>query len=246
MAKRIFSAILISLFVLPLTSCQSYERPYPDYFTGEYVQEHYELIDMNLVYLQSYHRRTSRISLNGQEYQFMKIKEVPLAQFVGMVSYTSLFPSYRHYILFNLESPVNPICDFEIEKIELYARKSGLAMGGEGFDKYGELIYSKQLYEVNTLEVMQEISESIRNADKENEYPPKLKYGNQTITLRIHFKEYENIVWDAEVGEKEGKYYLYILLVDEERGIFSLDGNYVYAYVGPQFDAMMESLLADL
>ena len=35
---------------------------------------------------------------------------------------------------------------------------------------------------------------------------------NTAISIRIHFKEYENIVWDAEIGKRDGKYYLYIIL----------------------------------
>ena len=60
--------------------------------------------------------------------------------------------------------------------------------------------------------------------------------------MRIHFKEYENIVWDAEIGKKDGKYYLYIILVDEEQKVFSGNSDYAYVYVGPNFDALMESL----
>ena len=72
----------------------------------------------------------------------------------------------------------------------------------------------------------------------------KSRLNNQSTfsTIRVHFQEYKNIGWDAEVGEKGGKYYLKLILVDEERKIFSLDDNISYVYVGPNFDALMESL----
>ena len=65
---------------------------------------------------------------------------------------------------------------------------------------------------------------------------------NETVAVRVHFQEYENIVWDAEIAELDGKYYLKLILVDEERKIFSLDDNISYVYVSPNFDALMESL----
>jgi len=244
MAKKIVSFTIAIVFFLSLVSCSltSYERRYPSYFTGEYVKEHYELVDMNLVYLESYQKRTSGISRNGLNCRFMKIKDVPLEQFVGMTSYISLFSSsYGNYILFNLDSPVNPIEDFEVEKVELYVKKNRFNIDNSDFDMYGKLIYVRQVCEIENSEIKQEILESIRYADREDLYAP---LPGIAISVRIHFKEYENIVWDATIGERDGKYYLYILLVDEEEKIFSCEnGNYAYVYVGPNFDALMESLL---
>jgi len=244
MAKRILSLTLGVVVFLSLASCSltSYERRYPSYFTGEYVKEHYELVDMNLVYLESYRKCTSSISQNGRYCQFMKIKDVPLEQFVGMKFTRFLSSECRVQVLFNSEFPANPIKDFEIEKIELYAKEEYSGLVHSDFENYGKIIYTKQIYEIDNSEVMQEILESIKNTDREDEYPPKLKYGNQTVTVRIHFKEYENIVWDAEIGKKDGKYYLYIILVDEEQKVFSGNSDYAYVYVGPNFDALMESL----
>lgn len=244
MIKRILSLILSIVVSLSLASCSltSYERRYPSYFTGEYVKEHYELVDMNLVYLESYRKCTSSISQNGRYCQFMKIKDVPLEQFVGMKFTRFLSSECRVQVLFNSEFPANPIKDFEIEKIELYAKEEYSGLVHSDFENYGKIIYTKQIYEIDNSEVMQEILESIKNTDREDEYPPKLKYGNQTVTVRIHFKEYENIVWDAEIGKKDGKYYLYIILVDEEQKVFSGNSDYAYVYVGPNFDALMESL----
>ena len=244
MIKRILSLILSIVVSLSLASCSltSYERRYPSYFTGEYVKEHYELVDMNLVYLESYRKCTSSISQNGRYCQFMKIKDVPLEQFVGMTSSLFLSSGCNTYVLFNSNSCINPIKDFEIEKFELYAKENYSGLVHSDFENYGKIIYTKQIYEIDNSEVMQEILESIKNTDREDEYPPKLKYGNQTVTVRIHFKEYENIVWDAEIGKKDGKYYLYIILVDEEQKVFSGNSDYAYVYVGPNFDALMESL----
>lgn len=246
MAKRIFSLTLSVVVFLSLASCSltSYERRYPSYFTGEYVQDHYELVDMNLVYLESYRNCTSSVSSrNGQNCQFMKIKDVPLEQFVGMISYTSLFPCYENYILFNLDYPINPINDFEVKKIELFVKNRGLVIRSDNFDKCGELRYDEQLCEIDNLELKQEILESIRYSDRNDLYAPPLGFIGFPIAIRIHFKEYENIVWDAEIGKRDGKYYLYIILVDEEQKIFSCEnGNYAYVYVGPNFDALMESL----
>ena len=243
MAKRILSLTLGVVVFLSLASCSltSYERRYPSYFTGEYVKEHYELIDMNLVYLESYQKRTSSISRNGQKCQFMKLKNVPLEQFVGMISYTSLFPEYFTYVLVNSNLCVNPIEDFEIEKIELYGKKGYLSIDTSNFDTYGKLIYSKQVCEIDNSEVNQEILESVRHNDREY---LNISTHNTAISIRIHFKEYENIVWDAGIGEQDGKYYVKLILVDEEQKIFSHgNNNYAYVYVGPNFDALMESLL---
>ena len=200
MAKRINSITLGVVVFLSLASCSltSYERRYPSYFTGEYVKEHYELVDMNLVYLESYRKCTSSISQNGRYCQFMKIKDVPLEQFVGMKFTRFLSSECRVQVLFNSEFPANPIKDFEIEKIELYAKEEYSGLVHSDFENYGKIIYTKQIYEIDNSEVMQEILESIKNTDREDEYPPKLKYGNQTVTVRIHFKEYENILEKAD------------------------------------------------
>ena len=103
MIKRILSLILSIVVSLSLASCSltSYERRYPSYFTGEYVKEHYELVDMNLVYLESYRRRTSSVSDGPQSLRFMKIKDVPLEQFVGMTSSLFLSSGCNTYVLFN-------------------------------------------------------------------------------------------------------------------------------------------------
>ena len=245
MIKRILSLILSIVVSLSLASCSltSYERRYPSYFTGEYVKEHYELVDMNLVYLESYRRRTSSVSDGPQSLRFMKIKDVPLEQFVGMKFTRFLSSECRVQVLFNSEFPANPIKDFEIEKIELYAKEEYSGLVHSDFENYGKIIYTKQIYEIDNSEVMQEILESIRNMDRENignTVPPQGGYG--MITVRIHFKEYKNIVWDAEVRKNDGKYYLRIILVNEKQKIFSGNSDYAYVYVGPNFDALMESL----
>lgn len=245
MAKRIFSLTLSVVVFLSLASCSltSYERRYPSYFTGEYVKEHYELVDMNLVYLESYRKCTSSISQNGRYCQFMKIKDVPLEQFVGMKFTRFLSSECRVQVLFNSEFPSNPIKDFEIEKIELYAKEEYSGLVHSDFENYGKIIYIKQIYEFDNSEVMREVLESIRNMDRENienTAPPQGGYG--MITVRIHFKEYKNIVWDAEVRKNDEKYYLRIILVNEKQKIFSGNSDYAYVYVGPNFDALMESL----
>ena len=245
MVKKSICFFLVVVVFIFLVSCG---RRYPDYLTGEYINEHYELIDMNLVYLMSYDKCIDSIADYGRMCHFIEIKDISLEQYIGMTSSYALWDKGENaYVLFNSDSFVNPINDSTVEKIELYAKSDYFSSHKLGIEKYGQIIYAQGLYTVDDLELTREISESIRNADRKNIKDIKeLQCESGRITLRIHFKEYENIVWDAEIGEKEGKYYLYILLVDEERGIFSLDGNYVYAYVGPQFDAMMESLLADL
>lgn len=235
--------LILFLSICILTSLVSCGRSYPAYFTGEYVQEHYELVDMNLIYLSSYQERTARISNSGIICQFAEIKGVPLEQFVGMTSSVFLSSDRYAYVASNSENPINPIDDFEIKKIELYAKYEYFETHSSERDKYGKMIYIKQLHEINNLEITQEILDSIRYAERENieniKTPP---CESGAVTVRIHFQEYKNIVWDAEVGEKDEKYYLKLILVDEERKIFSLDDNIVYVYVGPNFDALMESL----
>lgn len=246
MTKKILCAVLIITIVLSLASCR---RKYPDYLTGEYVQEHYELVDMNLVYLQTYRRRTNSIRHPQGPFRarFMEIKGVPLNQFLGLESHGWRLP-YEAYVVSNSESSVNPIYDFEIKKIELYGKRQFKYIDRPDTENYGKKIYSKQLYEITDSEVVGEILDSIQYAERDDIYAPILKDGGEIITLRIHFKEYENIVWDAEVGERDGKYYLRIILgadiLDEEHKIFSRDYDYDFIYIGPQFDALMESLFA--
>jgi len=239
--KKLLVLILPICILISLASCG---RRYPSYFTGEYAEEHYELLDMNLVYLKSYRKRTTGISYSGINCRFTEIKNVPLTQFIGMTSCLFLEAGHQAYVLSSTEFSSNPINDFEIKKIELYAKYDYFERFNSDLDKYGKMIYVKQLYEIENLEVIQEILESIRHAERENimsTNTPPCESG--TVTVRIHFKEYKNIVWDAEVEEKDGKYYLKLILVDEERKIFSLDVNIAYVYVDPNFDALMESLL---
>ena len=152
MAKRIISIMLVILFSFSFVSCNqdiNDELPYPNYLTGEYVQEHYELVDMNLVYLQSYHERTSSISGFGTRCRFMQIKDVPLEEFLGVTSASFMTPTFDTYVLFNSTSSINPIYDFEVDGIELYIKKGTLNINSSNFDKCGEVLYDEQICEID-------------------------------------------------------------------------------------------------
>ncbi len=242
MAQKIISVTLIIVISLSLTSCG---RRYPDYLSSEYIYEHYDLIDMNLVYLTSYNECIDSIADYGRMCHFIEIKGISPTQYIGMTSSYALWDKGENaYVVVNSESLVNPIKDFTIEKIELYAKSDYFKSHKLGIEKYGKIIYAQNLYTIENSEMIQEILKSIqRSTDRKNiESMNILSCENETVAVRVHFQEYENIVWDAEIAELDGKYYLKLILVDEERKIFSLDDNISYVYVSPNFDALMESL----
>ena len=244
----IFLIILVFLIALPVACGQKY----PNKLTKEEVMENYHKIDQNLIYLQGKRRDSRRsIASYGTINIWREIKGVPSDKFIAIDSTVWIFNGdvWEGYIVAHHDNDENPIYDYHINKIEIYLRNDYTTGVGYKFDseyklkKFGKYIYRQNLALIEDAAVMDEIIRCARrSADDSARIVEPLKGDSGILTLRIHFDEYKNIVWDADIAEFEGKYYL-ILLDPQTKEPAYYFSNSILCYVGPNFDAFMTTFL---
>jgi len=214
--------------------------------------ENYKIADRNLIYLKAYKRFPERAYFkSGTTNIYREIKDIPLNKFLAVNSVDTFFSgAWDGFVVTYCSNKENPIENYEVSKIEIYIRNNYMVgdlsytMDEEyEFKKFGNFIYNHNVSFIEDSNIINEIIACAQRSNNNSEIAAKeLNTEKGIFTLRIHFKEYENLVWDAEISEYQGKYFLMLLSSEhEEPAHYYADAT--ACYVGPNFDALMESLL---
>ena len=231
MKKKIISVIFI-LCILSFPGCAK-KFDYPDNLTPRYCLDNYTPMASNYAYLQAYSNCVSgkRFRADGASwFWFYAIPSVPEDKFLACCERHGLYGYGLDYVLYRENNcTTDPLFDFEIDYIEICLYHRSIDKYIQTAPKYGNAIYYSNLKTTFDVGLFEQLKDCIKSGD--NYYPENYAvtftndfvYVNKgdteySVALRIHFKEYENIIWHARVLEHQGIYYLQNYMALDDNG----------------------------
>ena len=219
--------VLLSLFII--RACTKYKYDYPEHFTQSYAWKKYTLVDANLTYLTKMDAAPGqKIRMAGTSYEFAAIRDVPSDTFLAAKTvYGNIITDLPEIFVYqNKKKSVKPIVDYTITSIELYYR-SNIAVSRDATNRpdtiynWGQRMHICQVAEssgatlIHAFRTTWEKHKSYQGSV----YLHELKNGTTsdayTFAIRVHFAEYDNLVWDADVyADDNGNFYLKINEID--------------------------------
>ena len=228
MKKTLFALLAILSALLVFTSCSPdyrFRATYPEEYTAFYFYSNYVQADPNLIHLYAAKNDAGKYNLNAQYWRFYAIKDVPIDEYVCYSeNYIILDPGLNSYIARNknMEMTDSEILSYEVSSAELYwhdgsyyryeARNDAHKM-----EAIGEHIYYETVASIDATA----FQNSLRKCIEAENYIPNQEgllktyvtkpfvnhediHSELVLTIRVHFAEYENIVWDASVVTLNG------------------------------------------
>ena len=220
MKRRIVQALAVLLLLsLAFSSCdRQKDHPddgfvYPEGYTAVYFHQNYTVGDPNLIHLRAAENSAGRVDENGWYGSYYAIEGVPVEKYVcSRGDHKMLDPTFDVSILRSpdLEKSEIEILSWTAVRGELYWRDADEFLDKKGkTSSIGEDIREETLADVDGVGFQTYLKTCLENADyRQNEvgliwnFVPKP--GNLLLYLRVHFKEYENIVWDGEIVTIDG------------------------------------------
>ena len=220
MKRRIVQALAVLLLLsLAFSSCdRQKDHPddgfvYPEGYTAVYFHQNYTVGDPNLIHLRAAENSAGRVDENGWYGSYYAIEGVPVEKYVCSRSdYKMLDPTVSVSVV---RSPEFKESELEIlswtsDRAELYWRDNGQFSDKKvNMSSVGEDIHKETLSNIDGVGFQTYLKTCLENEDyRVNEigliwnFVPK--QGNLLLYLRVHFKEYENIVWDGEIVTIDG------------------------------------------
>lgn len=249
MNKRIVAIFLIFISViLLLTNCTKAS----DEYSAEYCREHYTANMPNLVCIRRQNKYVQGDDRDGFLFRlkYYYIKKVPFTQFVDFYDAGFMYGEYKA-VLRHKDCAIDPIRDWGIRDISVYIMSNKDAvfdikkLKNEGLkNEILDAARSYELYMNDDYTTEEHKLENERVCSENSRYCEKVQNGT-SYKIRIHFKDCQSIVWEAEVCETEGKYYLKREKRLDEKA-FEDDGvlrtDHYYYYVGEEFDEYIKDI----
>ena len=229
--------VLLLLAALAVSSCSQkedyhYNFAYPEGYTAEYFKENYLPCDRNLIHLQAAENSAGQHEENGQYLSYYAIMDVPVEKYVSCrEDYIILDPSFDIFVFRNPEVEISEpeILSWTVERAELYWRNGHHFMDKKGkVSSIGEDIFHETLTEVDGAGFQTHLKTCLETEGYRangagclwHTVTKRFTFNDNgsnaesdlMLTLRVHFKEYENIVWDGKVVTIEGGEHDYYVL----------------------------------
>ena len=229
--------ILLLLLALSFSACSrkedyNYHFAYPEGYTAEYFKENYVLCDRNLIHLQAAENSAGQHEEYGQYFSYYAIQDVPVEKYVcSREDFIILDPGFDVRIARSpeLEMSEPEILSWTVDRAELYWRNGHHFLDKKGkVSSVGEDICYETLAEVDGAGFQAHLKTCLETEGYRangagcmwNIVTKRFTFNDNgsnvesdlMLTLRVHFKEYENIVWDGKVVTIDGGEHDYYVL----------------------------------
>lgn len=228
--RRILQALTILLLLsLALGSCSlrndyRYYFAYPEAYTAAYFHQNYVECDPNLIHLKAAENSAGRFEENGQYTSYYAVMNAPVEKYVcARGDFFMLDPSFDVKILRNaeLEMTVPEILMWTVDHAELYWHSGYHFLDKKGeMSSIGEDVQYETLTDVDGIGFQSHLRTCVETEDYRvngggcmwhtvtkrfihNDNGTNVE-SDLMLTLRVHFKEYEYIVWDGKVVTIDG------------------------------------------
>lgn len=252
MKKRVLRAgIMLLLLSLALGSCaqrddDSSNYSYPEGYTAAYFYNNYVQCDPNLIHLRAAKNSAGKYKRDPARYEYYAIKDVPLEEYVCYSEdFVLLDPTFSPYVARNkaVEMPQPEVLTWTVSGAELYWRNGHHFRDIKGkMMSVGEKICYATVAETDG----DAFQAQMKNAIEKGSYLENgmgcnwdfvsTRFRNEegvesdlVLHLRLHFAEYENIVWDGLVITIDGR-----------------EGYFVYCYVRTTTEYSPEGFYQDI
>ena len=228
----IIALVLILIYVLgkifgflyDVTTPKDYT--YPDEYTKEYIRTNYVLADPNLTYLS-----LPAACVRGDGESYYAIHNIPLDQY--MVSLWHRFiggSDYSPRVMKRSSVNQEPVLDWTYDSVQFIAHKQIVEFAPGDLKTVRELgkeVCGSTLAKIDAavFRVFLTTALESQNYLERDALPfslPEDSYG-QILAIRVTFKEYENLVWDARIITHENIRYLEMYI--------QRDGTYEPVYI---------------
>ncbi len=251
LAVRLGVALLTCLLIatFTLSSCgerDTYTAIYPVGYTAVYFHNNYIQCDPNLIHLRAAKNSAGKYERNGWYFYYYAIEDVPVEEYVCYSEDCMILdPCFSSYIArhSSVEMPQPEVLAWTVTGAELYWRDGHHFRDTKGkMMSVGEKICYATVAEVDGVA----FQEQMKTAVEEESYlengmgchwnltTKRFKNeegveGDLVLYLRLHFAEYENIVWDGLVITIDGQ-----------------EGYFVYCYVWTTTEYTPEGFYQDV
>ncbi len=256
MKKTLFALLAILLALLVFTSCSPdyrFRAAYPEEYTAFYFYSNYVQADPNLIHLYAAKNDAGRYKRDAQYWRYYAIKDVPIDEYVCYSEdFIILDPGFSSCIARNknMEMTDSEILSYEVSSAELYWHDGSYYRYEDSNDAHkmeaiGEHIYYETVASIdatafqNSLRACVEAENYIPNQGGLNRtYITKPCVNHEDINselvlkIRVHFAEYENIVWDGVIVTLNGVEDVYYVNYQLTTGLENASmGHYYNVYV---------------
>jgi hypothetical protein len=244
----LLTCLLLAVFVLSACGGEaSYTVEYPAEYTPYYFYQNYVQCDPNLIHLRAAENSAGKYKHDPLRYEYYAIKDVPMEEYICYSEdFVLLDPTFTPYIARNssVEMAQPEVLTWTVTGAELYWR-NGFYLDDSVKKKMaavGENIRYESVAEVDGVA----FQEQMKTAVEEESYLENgmgchwnlttKRFKNEegveadlVLYLRLHFAEYENIVWDGLVITIDGQ-----------------EGYFVYCYVWTTTEYTPEGFYQDV
>lgn len=233
----LLTCLLLAAFAL--SSCgerEGFYAKYPKGYTSVYFHDNYVQCDPNLIHLKSSRNSAGKYKRNGQYFYYYAIEDVPVEEYVCYSEDIAMFnPEFGSYIARNgsMEMPEPEVLTWTVTGAEMYWRE------GKYFDDtkgkmidLGDKLYYLKHADMDGAAFQSYLRERLANGEYRESIAMNFirrKQGSLELWIRLHFAEYENVVWDGAVMVENDVYYVlaYVWVEEEDE----TEGYYDYAFV---------------
>ena len=226
LAVRLGVTLLTCLLLVTFTLSSCGEKPYvavyPEEYTPYYFYQNYVQCDPNLIHLSAAKNSAGKLRRNPDRYEYYAIKDVPVEEYVCYShDFALIDPGFTPYIArhSSVEMPQPEVLTWTVTGAELYWRDGHHFSDTKGkMMSVGEKIRYATVAETDGtafqahLKTVMEESTYLENGRGCNWGFVSTRFRNEEgvesdllLHLRLHFAEYENIVWDGMITTVSGQ-----------------------------------------
>ena len=226
LAVRLGVALLTCLLLVTFTlsSCgeKAYIAVYPKEYTPYYFYQNYVPCDPNLIHLNAAKNSAGKYKDSGRYFCYYAIKDVPVEEYVCYSKdYAMLDPCFSSYVgrHSSVEISQPEVLTWTVTGADLYWRAGYYFNDTKGkMTALGEKIFCKTEGEVDGAVLQAHLKAAVEEGNYVEHGGGVLwdsvnkRYRNEegveselALYIRLHFAEYENIVWDGMVVTVNGQ-----------------------------------------
>ena len=218
----LLTCLLLVTFTLSSCGEKTFIAVYPMEYTPYYFYQNYVQCDPNLIHLSAAKNSAGKLRHNPDRYEYYAIKDVPVEEYVCYSHDFALFdPDFTPYIArhSSVEMPQPEVLTWTVTGAELYWRDGHHFSDTKGkMMSVGKKICYATVAETDGtafqthLKTVMEESTYIENGRGCNWGFVSTRFRNEEgvesdlmLHLRLHFAEFENIVWDGMITTVSGQ-----------------------------------------
>lgn len=241
----LLTCLLLAAFTLSSCGEKAYVAEYPEEYTPYYFYQNYVQCDPNLIHLRAAKNSAGKYKRYAQYFYYYAIKDVPVEEYVCYSEdFTILDPGFSSYVARHpsVEISQPEVLAWTVTGAELYWQYGHYFNDTKGkMTALGEKICCETVAEVDGsafqayLKAAVEAGNYIEHGGGVHSDSVTKRYKDKegvesylVLYLRLHFAEFENIVWDGMIVTVNGQegYFLYCYVCEN----FS-EGDYDIAFV---------------